>query len=71
MACGCAGRMRRILHTVGYRVVAGEWRRGENDPVFPDSRVEEDHFRVLIEAMHREVVGAKVARFMRKIGESR
>lgn len=71
MACGCAGRMRRILHTLGYRQRDRVWRRGPEDPEFPDERVEEEHFRVLLESMHGEYMRARLSMFQRKIGGSR
>ena len=67
MACGCAKRMRNILRYTGYTLEEdGVWRK-DGEMEFPDSRVEEDHFRVLIETLSSEMFGKKAADFMRKV----
>ena len=70
MSCGCAGRMRSVLVTLGYRLdhARGVWTKDGAAQEFPDSRVEEDHFRVLIESMSDQLLGARAANFMRKVG---
>ena len=68
MSCGCAGRMRSVLKLNGYSLDADSvWRR-EGHPDYPDARVEEEHFRVLIEAMSDAAFGLRAANFVRKIG---
>jgi len=63
--CGCADRMRGILRTAGYTLVNGEWIKG--DHTVPDDRVEEDHFRVLIETMGAGLHRARAQLFTRRL----
>lgn len=65
MGCKCADRMRGILKLVGYVLDGGEWTKG--DHVIPDSRIEEDHFRVLIETMEAGFLRKKAQLFMRRL----
>jgi hypothetical protein len=60
--------MRWILHKAGYDRRRGDnvWRRGPDDPEFPDDEVEEEHFRVLIEAMAHEVWRKRAILFDRR-----
>lgn len=71
MACGCAGRMRLILKQIGYQLEDGVWRRSPDDPEFPDTRVEEEHLRVLIETMGREIWHGRAQRMLRRLEVSR
>jgi hypothetical protein len=65
--------MRWILHRVGYKRDQGDmvWRRGPDDPEFPDERVDEEHFRVLIESMAHEMWSRRAKLFSRKMEVSR
>lgn len=65
MGCGCAGRMRNILRQTGYTLADDEWSKG--DHVIPNSRIEEDHFRVLIETMEKSVFAEKARLFTRRL----
>ena len=72
MSCGCANRMRRVLVEFGYTLDPDQvWRRAGDSQEFPDSRIEEDHFRVLIETLSAKLSGVRTANFLRKIGRSR
>ena len=67
MACGCASRMRTILRMSGYSLGDDSvWTKGDHE--IPDERIEEDHFRVLIETMEQGLYGAKAALFARRLG---
>lgn len=66
MACGCASRMRTILRMSGYTLEDGEWTKGDHQ--IPDERIEEDHFRVLIETMDHRLFGAKARAFTKRLG---
>jgi hypothetical protein len=59
--------MRNVLVQIGYRLDHDRmvWFK-EGGREFPDSRIEEDHFRVLIESMRDELFRAKAANFLRK-----
>ncbi len=65
MACGCAKRMRGILKLAGYTLADGEWTKG--DHVVPDDRVEEDHFKVLIETMEKGLFATKAQLFTKRL----
>ncbi len=65
--CGCADRMRDILDHFGYTLADGLWTK-EGRKTFPDARIEEDHFRVLIESMADEAMRSRAANWLRKIG---
>lgn len=67
MACGCAGRMRKILANFGYKLEDGVWRHPDLEQTFPDARIEDDHFRVLIETMEQKLQNTRAANFMRKL----
>jgi hypothetical protein len=60
--------MRWILGQQGYELDPTDevWRK-EGAPEFPDSRIEEDHFRVLIEAMLTRVFSKRAADFARRV----
>ena len=66
MACGCASRMRSILKLAGYTLDDGVWRK-EGAPEFPDDRIEDDHFIVLIEALSNELFGERATNFLRRV----
>lgn len=66
MGCGCAGRMRKILRQMEYTLVANEWVKG--DHMIPDARIEEDHFRVLIETMEKGLLRKRAQLFTRRLG---
>lgn len=61
--------MRRILKWAGYELDLRDevWRK-DGEPEFPDSRVEEDHFRVLIEAMQTKAFKHRATNFVRRLG---
>ena len=67
MACGCASRMRTILKMSGYtRGDDDVWTKGDHQ--IPDERIEEEHFRVLIETMDNNLFGAKARAFSKRLG---
>ena len=66
MSCGCAGRMRKILERAGYELEAGVWVRDGHE--IPDDRVEEEHFKVLIETLERRLVADRLNRFFERVG---
>lgn len=66
MACGCADRMRSILKLDGY-TLEGEYWVKEGRESFEDSRLEEDHFRVLIESMSEKLFGRRALNFTRRV----
>jgi hypothetical protein len=70
MSCGCASRLRGVLRLGGYTLGDdGVWRKeGHND--IPDARVEEEHFRVLIESLSDRLFHARAANFLRKTRRS-
>jgi hypothetical protein len=65
--------MRTVLRLAGYTLDPDAvWRKKGAAQDFPDARVEEDHFRVLIETLSDQLLGARANRFLRKLGgESR
>lgn len=65
MACGCAARLRTVLRLAGYTLADGEWTKG--DKVFPDVRIEEDHFKVLIETMSEGLFSKKAQLFTKRL----
>lgn len=70
MACGCAKRMRNILRLAKYELEEdGVWRKN-GGPEFPDDRVEEHHFKVLIETLQSEVFKGKADNFMNRINRA-
>ena len=72
MSCGCAKRMRGILHARGYkRDENGVWRKEGSEHAIPDDRVEEEHFKVLIETMVSETMSWRVNRLMNRTRGSR
>ena len=67
MACGCARRMRTILRMAGYsRGDDDVWTKGDHE--IPDEKIEEEHFKVLIETMEQTLWGAKRAAFSKRLG---
>lgn len=70
MSCGCAKRMRWVLRQAGYHFDPADsvWKKEGALQEFPDSRIEEDHFRVLIETLADEMAGNRAANFLRKLG---
>ena len=65
MACGCARRMRTILEKAHYELEDGVWRKDDHE--IPDDRVEEKHFKVLIETMGRELSASRVTTFFKTL----
>lgn len=63
--------MRRLLVVLGYKLDDETWGRNPEDPTFPDARIEEEHFRYLIETMAAEAKIARAKLFERMIGGSR
>ena len=73
MSCGCSGRLRYLLQKMGWArdPHSAEWRKDGHEPI-PDERVEEDHFRVLIETLWHEAMVARAQVFKRRLqGASR
>ena len=67
MACGCASRMRRILRLSGYSLGDDSvWTKGDHQ--IPDERIEDEHFKVLIETMETKLYGVKAALFNKRLG---
>ncbi|MHC4702675.1 MAG: hypothetical protein ACYTFQ_19100 [Planctomycetota bacterium] len=58
--------MRGILHMAGYSLDDGVWTKEGYDS-YLDARIEEDHFRVLIESMWSELTHSRAATFLRKV----
>lgn len=44
------------------------WRKEGSEHEIPDDRIEEDHFRVLVETMVGETYRARVGRLLQKTG---
>lgn len=66
MACGCASRMRTILRRSGYQLGDDEvWRKGDHE--IPDAKVEDEHFRVLIETLEVQLLRPRVKAFMERL----
>lgn len=65
MSCKCANRMRGILRLAKYELNDGVWEKEGRDPI-PDSRVEEHHFKTLIETMHIETMSSKAVNFIKR-----
>lgn len=57
--------MRNILRKTGYTLTEGVWIKGVH--TVPDDRIEEDHFRVFIEAMEKSVFAEKARLFTRRL----
>jgi hypothetical protein len=58
--------MRTILRLYGYTLEDGEWTKG--DHVVPDDRIEEEHFKVLIETMEKKLFNPKAKAFAKRLG---
>ena len=58
--------MRSILKLAGYKLDSDEVWRKEGAQDFPDARVEEDHFRVLIETLSEQLFHRRATNFLRK-----
>lgn len=68
MACGCASRMREILRMNGHVLEEdGVWRRPDDPFEVPDERIEEEHFKVLIETINSRLFGQRAANFLKRI----
>lgn len=65
MACGCAQRMRGILKLAGYDLYEGIWTKGVH--TVPDDRIEEEHFRIFIETMGKELFATRAQRFTQRL----
>lgn len=67
--CGCSQRMRWLLERGHWEFNAAtkEWEKEGYDSI-PDHRIEEDHFRILIETVVQETGHSRAAGWLNKLG---
>lgn len=64
--------MRSILKLRKYELGEdGVWRKDGSEHEIPDDRIEEEHFKVLIETMSAEALRAKASFMHTRLGRSR
>ena len=65
--CGCADRMAEVLRKLDWRREGDNWVKEGFDPI-PHDRVEDDHTRLLVETMYRQVQFTVANKWLHKLG---
>jgi hypothetical protein len=51
MGCGCAGRARKGLELLGYKLIDGNWIDHKTGDIVPDVEIEKHHTRIAAEVL--------------------